>query len=170
MISGFNIDAFRATHADLARQYTFIVLLNNPFGSLGVESTKFLVTASSLPGSTIEKVDIPWQGNLMPLATTHTFEPWNVTFRCDSKAQVRKDMLAWHDAIHDPRTNVHAAPSAYMQDQEVWQLNTSGDPILKMRLIGAWPTTITEMTMDYMAKEVCTFDVTFEFIRHEVIG
>jgi len=59
MISGFNIDAFRATHADLARQYTFVVLLNNPYGSLGTESTKFLVTASSMPGSTIDKVEIP---------------------------------------------------------------------------------------------------------------
>lgn len=170
MISGFNIDAFRATHADLARQYTFVVLLNNPYGSLGTESTKFLVTASSMPGSTIDKVEIPWQGNILPLATTHTYEDWNVSFRCDAKAQVRKDLLAWHNAIHNSKTNVHAAPNAYMQDQEVWQLNTAGEPILKMKLVGAWPTMIAEMTMDYTAKDVAIFDCTMSFIRHEVIG
>lgn len=170
MISGFSVDAFRAMHSDMARQYTFVVLLNNPFGSLGTESTKYLVTASSLPGSTIEPIDIPWQGNLLPLATTHTYDDWNITFRCDAQALVRKDFLNWHTGIHDSKTNVHGAPSAYMRDQEVWQLNTNGDPILKMKLVGAWPTQITEMTMDYTAKDVATFDVTFKMIRHEIIG
>lgn len=39
-----------------------------------------------------------------------------------------------------------------------------------MRLIGAWPTMIAEMTMDYTAKDVCIFDTTFSMVRHEVIG
>lgn len=107
---------------------------------------------------------------MLPLATTHTYEDWNVSFRCDAKSQVRKDFLNWHNAIHNSKTNLHAAPNAYMRDQEVWQLNTAGDPILKMRLIGAWPTQIMEMTMDYTAKEVAVFDVTFSMVRHEVIG
>ena len=44
-INGFDIDAFRSNYADLARQYTFVIHLNNPFGTLGTEATKFLVNA-----------------------------------------------------------------------------------------------------------------------------
>lgn len=73
-INGFDIDAFRSNYADLARQYTFVIHLNNPFGALGTEATKFLVNASSMPGSTIDPIEAHWQGNIMPLAATHTFE------------------------------------------------------------------------------------------------
>jgi len=169
-INGFDIDAFRSNYADLARQYTFVIHLNNPFGTLGTEATKFLVNATSMPGSTIDPIEAHWQGNIMPLAATHTFEDWTVTFKCDGKAQIRKDLLAWHETIHNTRTNVHAAPSTYMIDQEAWQLNTEGNPIHKMKLVGAWPTTIGELTLDYSARDIVTFDVTFKYIRHETIG
>ena len=57
-----------------------------------------------------------------------------------------------------------------MVDQEVWQLDTAGNPVHKMKLIGAWPTTVAELTLDYSAKDIATFDVTWRYIRHETIG
>ena len=169
-ITGFNIDAFRSNYADLARQYTFVIHLNNPFGSLTTEAMKYLVNASSMPGSTIDPIEAHWQGNIMPLASTHTFEDWTVTFKCDAKAQVRKDLLTWQKSIHDPKTNLHAAPNTYMVDQEAWQLDTSGNPVHKIKLVGAWPTVVGELTLDYSAKDLATFDCSFRYIRHETIG
>jgi len=163
-INGFNINEFRSNYQDLARSYTFMLMLNNPFGVLTTDTMKYLVNASSMPGSTIEAGEIQWQGSLFPLATTHTYDDWTVTFRMDNAAQVRKDFLAWDKFIHNPETNVHASPADYMVDQEIWQLNTEGDPILKLKLIGAWPTTIGELTLDYASKEISTFDVTFKYL------
>lgn len=57
-----------------------------------------------------------------------------------------------------------------MLDQEVWHLNSQGDPIMKYKLVSAWPSTVGEMTLDYSSKEVATFDLTFKFLRYEIIG
>lgn len=169
-INGFNIDSFKSNYTDLGRAYTFLVLLNNSFGSLSTEKVKYLVNASSLPASTIDVAEVNWQGNIFPLATTHLFEDWTITFKHDDTAQLRKDLIKWHEAIHDPKTNIHGSPVDYMLDQEVWHLNSQGDPIMKYKLVSAWPSTVGEMTLDYSSKEVATFDLTFKFLRYEIIG
>ena len=56
-----------------------------------------------------------------------------------------------------------------MVDQEVWHLNAQGDPIMKYKLISAWPNTIGEMSLDYSSKEVATFDVTLKYLRYEIL-
>jgi hypothetical protein len=57
-INGFNINEFRSNYQDLARSYTFMIMLNNPFGVLTTDTMKYLVNASSMPGSTIEAGEI----------------------------------------------------------------------------------------------------------------
>lgn len=57
-INGFNIDSFKSNYTDLGRAYTFLVLLNNSFGSLSTEKVKYLVNASSLPASTIDVAEV----------------------------------------------------------------------------------------------------------------
>lgn len=57
-VNGFNIDAFKSNYTDLGRAYTFLVLLNNPFGTLSTDKIKYLVNASSLPTSTIDFAEV----------------------------------------------------------------------------------------------------------------
>jgi hypothetical protein len=59
-IQGFNINAFKAQYQDLARGYTFLVLITMPSGisTLGTDRIKYLVSTSSMPVSSIEPQEI----------------------------------------------------------------------------------------------------------------
>lgn len=74
-IQGFSIDQFKAQYQDLARAYTFMVMVSMPNGisTLGTDRTKFLVSASSMPASTMEPREIQWQGQTFPMGGTQTF-------------------------------------------------------------------------------------------------
>jgi hypothetical protein len=119
-----------------------------------------------MPESTIDPIEVNWQGVIFPLGSTHTFADWTATFRLDNAAQLRKDFLGWQNLIHNPETNVHGSPIDYMADQEIWLLNTQGETMMKMQLVSAWPTVVGELTLDYSAKEIQTFDVTFRYMYH----
>jgi len=167
---GFNIDDFKANFQDLARAYTFMVMIEMPFDtSFNTEQTKYLVNSTTIPSSTIEEIEINWQGNVFPVGGTHTFADWTVTFRLDRNANLRNDFLEWHKRIHNPETNIHGIPSEYMQDEEIWQLDAQGEVIKKMQLVNAWPSEIGEISLDYGTKEFVTFDVTFKYLYYKLM-
>lgn len=161
----FNIDDFKANWQDLSRVYNFYILIDNPAGG-DTGTTRYLVQSSSMPPTTIDPIEVNWQGMVFPLGSTQTFSDWTVTFRLDSSSQLRKDFMNWQKMVHDPVTNVHGSPNDYMQDQEIQNLDPQGSIIEKLKLINAWPTTVGELTLDYGSKEVHTFDVTFRYLYH----
>lgn len=165
-VNGFDINAFKANYQDLARQYTFMIFINFPNNEMNSDTVKYLVQSSTMPASEIEPIETNWQGHVFPLGSKQTFTDWTVTFKMDDAAKLRRSFLSWHTLIHDPETNIHGSPMDYMVDQEIWNLNPSGDPIMKMKLVNAWPTTIGEVTLDYTANEVQTFDVTWRYLYH----
>jgi len=168
-IQGFNIDDFKANFEDLARQYTFMIMINFPStvsSSLGTDRIKYLVNSTTMPASTIEATETHWQGHVFPLGANQTFSDWTITFKLDKNAQLRKDFVEWHRIVHDPETNIHGTPIEYMADQEIWNLNPSGEIVEKLKLVSAWPTTIGELTLDYSANEIQTFEVTWRYLYH----
>lgn len=168
-VNGFDIDSFISNFGEHARAYTFMILLNNPYGTIGPDRAKYLINASSVPSSTIDPIEDNWQGNIVKTGSTTTFDDWTVTFKVDKDYQLRKDFMKWKNAVHDPITNEHGNFNDYAQDQEVWLLDTKGNIMHKINLIMAWPTSIGEISLDYSNKEKVTMDVTFAFVRTEEI-
>jgi hypothetical protein len=130
-----------------------------------MDKTAYLVSSTSLPGSTITPVETPWQGMNYKFGSVQTFDDWTCTFRVDAAAQLRKDLKAWQNLIHDPATNVSGVPSDYFADQTLVLLDNNGDDILTMTLVGAWPTSVGEIALDYGSTDVATLDCTFSFQR-----
>jgi hypothetical protein len=56
-VNGFDIDSFISNFGDHAKSYTFMILLNNPYGSIGTDRSKYLVNSSSIPSSTIDPIE-----------------------------------------------------------------------------------------------------------------
>jgi len=163
---GFNIDSFKSNFQDGARAYLFYVFINNPVSGTGTDRTAYMVRSSSLPESTITPIEVPYQGMSYKLGGTHEYADWTVTFIVDMFAQIHKDFKRWQRMIHDPQTNIHGLPAMYMQDQEVWHLNQLGVPINRIKLVGAWPTSVGEVALSHDSKEISTFDVTFSYMYH----
>lgn len=82
--------------------------------------------------------------------------------------------------IHNPETNVHGAPTEvggnvpvggvpYFGRVVLEHLGEAGQTIMKYGLVGAFPSTVGELTLDYSARDVAVFTVTFTY-QHHVTG
>ena len=168
IMDGFNLDAFRANLNVGARSYLFYMLPNFPYGG-NVRKAGLLVRSTSLPASTIDEVAVPWQGYTYRIGAKQTFADWNVTFTLDSPDEVRLEYLRWMNHIHDPTTNVHDIPEKYLADQQVELLTPDGQGTVALyKLVGAWPSAVGEVTLDYSQGDVATFQVTYKYQYHEI--
>lgn len=168
---GFNLDDLMGQYKDYMRAYLFYCkILAAPIGSLVSMNHHYLVNSATLPPQNIEEIPVNWQGNIYKLASTNVFDDYAVTFRSDAAHELRRNFLRWSAAIHNPVTNVHGnpGPGGYFGTVALDHLNKDGEPQMTYNLIGAWPKTVTEVSLAYDSKEIATFDVTFAYQYHTV--
>jgi hypothetical protein len=166
--ASFNLNNFisNQTNHDFARGYTFYVAFEDSNISVG-EKGRYLVKSSTLPAEQIEQTVANWQGNEYKIGTTSTYSDFNVDFNVDVKDTIRKDFLKWKEDIHNVKTNIHGIPTNYMKTITLEHLShTTGEKILTYKLHLAWPSNVGEITLDYSAKEIATFSVTFAYQWH----
>jgi len=166
----FDIDSYRANFQGGARQNLFYIKPNFPAGVEGAntETATFLVRTANLPETMTEEVITNWQGFDFKMASKYTFPDWTVTFNVDVEANIQKMFINWANLIHDPTSNIYNTPANYMADQQLELLGFDGSPILKYKLVAAWPKSIGNVTLDYSSTDVAQFDVTFSYLYHVV--
>jgi hypothetical protein len=150
-----------------ARPNLFECEINFPTGIIltddGVslaEKTRFLVKAASLPGSTINVIDIPFRGRNLKIAGDRTFDPWTITVINDVDFKIRNAFEKWMNYMNKHEDNSgELNPVNYQKDMKVYQLGkagmsdmaTNGDmKILKAyQFYGMFPTSISAIDLSY---------------------
>lgn len=169
--SAFAIDAFRSNFINGARGYLFYVIPTFPSrasaGSLKPNPT-YLVRSSTIPQRTVEAAPTNWQGYTYNLGGKSTFSDWSITYTVDKTCQLYNKYIEWTNLVHNPKTNVHGDPNDFMVDQAVQILSLDGkSSILDINIIGCWPTSVSELSLDYAGSDILTFTVTFKILRVE---
>ena len=166
----FNIDAFRQNFDGGAKSYLFHITPSFPSSVLSgdVNSISYLVKTSTLPVTTIEEITTTWQGFDYKQAGKRTYSTWDITYRVDKASVIRLAYESWLSLIHDPETNIYSAPSSYMVEQSIELLNDSGDVTCTYDLIGAWPSNMSEIALDYEGTDIAEFTVTYTYQYHTV--
>ena len=171
--NSFNLDNFRANFLNGARNYLFYVIPNFPSG-VGTSGTgpairpTYLVKSSSIPARVVSDVVVNWQGYNYPLGGKSTIADWSITFTVDKECTLYTQYVKWIDYIHDPKTNVHGDPVNYAVDQSVQLLSLDGKKaITDIEILGCWPTSLSELALDYASSEILNFTVTFKVLRVE---
>ena len=72
-----------------ARPTLFRVLLDSPFTNTLGAVAPFMIQASSLPGSSIAPIEVPYFGRKIRVAGDRTFEPWSVVVMNDEDFKIR---------------------------------------------------------------------------------
>jgi hypothetical protein len=168
----FEIEQFRETLQAGARPNLFEVEI------AGAEQiSNFLVTAASLPGRTFGTASAFYRGRELKLAGDMVFAPWTTTIINDTSFQLREYIESWmNDYIEDlevktPNANEDGSPAGYFGDITVRQLDKAGNPTREYRLIGAWPSDISEVPLSFDANDqISSFTCTWQYQRFEVIG
>ena len=126
-----------------------------------VEKTRFLVKAASLPGSTINVIDIPFRGRNLKIAGDRTFDPWTITIINDVDFKIRNAFEKWMNYMNKHEDNSgELNPVNYQRDMKVYQLgkagingdmSTNGNmQILKAyQFYGMFPTSISAIDLSY---------------------
>jgi hypothetical protein len=159
-----------------ARANQFKVTITPPPGiaiELDVARTSFLVTASSLPATTLGEISVPFRGREIYIAGDRvTAETWNTTFYNDTDFMIRNAMERWINGINDAASATGVIKSAdYQTDMQVEHLDRD-DTILKSYIFrSAWPTSVTEIALtNAAAGDIETFDVTWRYQHFEASG
>ena len=125
------------------------------------DKTGFLVKAASLPGSTINVIDIPFRGRNLKIAGDRTFDPWTITVINDIDFTVRNAFERWMNYMNKHEDNSgELDPGLYQKDMKVYQLgkagmnsnmSTFGDmQVLKAyQFYGTFPTSISAIDLSY---------------------
>ena len=125
------------------------------------EKTRFLVKAASLPGSTINVIDIPFRGRNLKIAGDRTFDPWTITVINDVDFNIRNAFEKWMNYMNKHEDNSgELNPVNYQRDMKVYQLGKAGIAgdmstngnmqVLKAyKFYGMFPTSISAIDLSY---------------------
>lgn len=168
----FNVNEFRSMMiGDGARPNLFEVSLPFPaFSAPGDAQRKFtfMCKTSLLPGATINSVPVQYFGRELKFAGNRTFADWTVTVINDEDFVIRNAFERWMNGINSHNLNIRNPlalnPLDYTRDAEVIQYGKAGNTLKKYRLIGAFPTDLSQIDLDWGSNDTIEeYSVTFSY-------
>lgn len=161
----FNIGRFQETLQSGIRPNLFEVILGED-----PEASSLLVTSASLPGRTLGTASAYYRGREIKLAGDMTFAPWSTTIINDSSMTFRSILENWMNSrIEDLENktaegNPDGSPAGYFEDIIVNQLDKAGEIIRSYRLVGAWPSDISDVPLSFDANDqISAFTCTWQY-------
>jgi len=169
----FNIDQFKTRGLQYggARPALFSVAVSPP-PVIGIDLTsankfEFTARAASLPESNIDSIQIPYFGRKIKVAGDRTFADWRVTVMNDEDFGVRAMFEKWSNAMNRHRSNIRQAEvnvENYKATMNVIQYSKDGSVIREYEIIGAFPTVIDAIDLDWdSTNSIQTFSVGFAY-------
>jgi hypothetical protein len=170
----FNVDRFKAELTNGgARPNQFAVQLTFPnyvvSRAAAVNKSPFLVTTAELPGQSIGVTPVYYRGRLIKMAGDREFAPFSCTVINDSGFTIRTAMEQWMNGIENLRNKTGALqPSVYQTDMFVSQLDRNGAVLKQYKLLGAFPTDIGAVPLDFGSNDqISNFQVSFQYQTFE---
>jgi len=170
----FNVERFKAELTNGgARPNQFAVQLTFPnyvaSRAAAVRKGPFLVSTSELPGQTIGIAPVFYRGRIVKLAGDRDFAPFNCTVLNDAGFTIRTALEQWMNGIDDLQNKTgRLVPSQYQTDMFVTQLDRNGAILKQYKLIGAFPTEVGPVALDFGTNDaLSTFAVSFQYQTFE---
>ncbi len=157
----FNLASFRQKVHSIGRNQYFVVRIPQ----VGDEETITAMARSTvLPALTHTSLPVWYRGLAMKINNKPEFTEWNVTFLCDEAHGFRNVFLKWMSAAYSVQTLTNVAHNVYKKDGlSVSQLASDGTITSTAIFMGAFPTTVGEISLNQEGGEVEQFQVTFTY-------
>jgi hypothetical protein len=169
----FNIIDFKSNGLQFggARPSLFSVAVTPPTQAIldsgSVQKFTFTAQASSLPEATLGSIDVPYFGRKIKIAGDRTFADWRVTVMNDEDFSVRSMFEKWSNSLNRMVSNTRQFDmnfENYKSVMDVYQYGKDGSIIRHYEIIGAFPTTIDAIDLNWDTQnQVETFNVTFAY-------
>ena len=168
----FNVQNFRASLVtDGARAALFDVsLVVPPVVALpGVtENIVFKARATSLPGDSVNSINVNYFGREIKVAGTRTFPDWSITVINDEDFLIRNTFERWMSSINSHVNNLRspamAVSAEYQTNAVVRQYAKTGEIIKTYNFVGIFPTDVAAIDLDWASgDQIEEFGITFAY-------
>jgi hypothetical protein len=178
----FNVNKFRSElKGDGARPTLFEVYVYFPTSLAGVfptDQASMQAKATSLPGSTLGIIEVPYFGRKIKVAGDRTFDDWNMTIINDEDFNIRNAFEFWQNAMDQYTTSsekkrVNGAnenPYSYVANVFVRQYGKQGNIIKTYELVNAFPNQVGQIDVSWENNDqIEEFDVTWSMDYFRVV-
>jgi len=163
-----------------AKSALFQVNLNYPplSGLPSIEpstNAKFLISAASIPGSTVGTYDVFYHGKAIKVATDRTAtDAWETTIINDEDFGVRKSLETWMSLLGKHELNTRSKDltgglegenAGYKQDISVTQFSKNGESLQTYKFIGAFPTALSTIALSWEGNSIETYTCSWAYDR-----
>jgi hypothetical protein len=144
--------------------YDFDLFLPNIPGSSDTRDLTFKCMTTDLPGVALDPVDVALHGVQVPFAGrkifTHTM---NATFLESADWMTREKFRRWNEFIRSWDNNSGSLAAAYKVDSQIVLYNDIPEVVRTTNLIGLYPETVNEVSLDGGASNLITLQITFKY-------
>ena len=156
-----------------ARPSLFSVEIQYPQGlRLPPTPSRYLIKGASIPASTIGTHEVFFHGKAIKVAGDRTFDTLDTTIINDEDFGIRSTLEKWMDFISDHKLNKRekrwkgqGETAEYKGEVIITQYGKDGDHLHHYHLIGAFPSALSTINLDWGTQEIEEFTCTWTFDR-----
>ena len=134
--------------------------------------SRFLVKGASIPASTIGTHEVFFHGKAIKVAGDRTFDTLDTTIINDEDFGIRATLEKWIDFISDHKLNKRVGQwkgqgetAEYKGEVIISQYSKAGESLHHYHLIGAFPSALSTIALDWATQEIEEFTCTWTFDR-----
>lgn len=160
---------FQTALEESARPDQFKVTINFPLlvenSTEATRRSTTLTYTGSIPSCTVQDIEVYYRGRQYHEAGEKQYQPWTCQIYNDVKFVVRGALESWSNLIRAPQSTDGAMlPADYKSTITIEQLDRSGETTRMYTLVGAYPTEIGEISLDYgNGNQLEMYNVNFVF-------
>ena len=141
-------------------------------------SSELLVKSTTIPSSTLGTYEVFYHGKSIKVAGDRTFDTWDTTIINDEDFGIRQAIEGWMELISDHKLNTRDTQISsskegenadYKQDMIVKQFGKDGEVIRKYQFVGAFPTALSTINLDWGTQDIEEFTCTWTYDRWTTI-
>ena len=156
-----------------AKSALFSVNLNYPTGvSAPAVASQFLVSAASIPASTVSSYDVFYHGKSIKVVSDRTYDAWETTIINDEDFSLRKSLEKWLNMLSNYKLNTRSKEftsnregenAGYKEDISVTQYSKNGDSLETYKFIGAFPIGLSTIALSWESNTIETYTCSWAY-------
>ena len=156
-----------------ARPALFKVEFQYPSGITAPPTkAEFLVKSTTIPASTIGSYDVFYHGKAIHVAGDRTFDTWDTTIFNDEDFGIRNTLENWMNSISNHKLNTRdkgvfdnreGDVAQYKSTLKVQQFSKAGKKLRTYTFVGAWPSALSTINLDWSSQEIEEFTCTWMY-------
>jgi hypothetical protein len=158
-IYGLNEFMAQMKNTGLRLGYQFQVTVPN------LDNIQFFATSTSLPGKTINPVEVPYFGQNFKIPSNADYGgEWSITTRVDNELSIKKALMKWMNEFSNMAKNGGGNKKITEYNVYIDLLDNDLQKITDTYvLVGVFPTSMGELGLDQSAADIVELEISLNF-------